>query len=94
MSTGIFKKKLVDLELGFDQRSIELLVHIVNENLEASITMDEYYAALETYNVSREKYSPFLGRGTTFQKESLIKLLTVMEEKNYNESNLWELIEG
>lgn len=49
VSTGDFKKKLGELQLNLDEKTVHRLVSILDEDFNGCITIDEYFYALDTY---------------------------------------------
>ena len=59
ISTGEFRRKLQSLELGLSEKDIHRLALIFDEDFNGSITLDEYYFGLDTYNGRGEDIAPY-----------------------------------
>jgi Ca2+-binding EF-hand superfamily protein len=59
---------------------------ILDEDIEGSITLEEYNNALEAYNVSAEKHRPLDGSVLyhPFEHKCLFKLISELRKKNIN----------
>lgn len=58
VSTGDFKNKIKELELGLGEKCLHRLVSVLDEDFNGSISLEEYYFALDTYNCRSEEYGP------------------------------------
>ena len=95
LSTGDFRKKLSELELGLSEKCVHHLVSIMDESFSGAITLEEYYFALEAYGCRGEELSPLEGEPNyvSFQWRSVSKLLDAMKRRGVSEDELFRAVD-
>jgi Ca2+-binding EF-hand superfamily protein len=95
VSTGDFKNKLKEFELGLSEKTMARLIGVLDENYNGSISLEEYYFALETFNCRCEPYGPFDNQtgADSFQWKAVYKLLEAMKDRNISEDELFRTID-
>ena len=80
----VFKQRLQDMGLQLSKAQMSRLIMILDEDIEGTITMEEYTNALEAYGCSGERHRPMDGSVLTqsFQHKCLFKLLTELQKKD------------
>ena len=61
MSVEVFKQRLQELGLQLSKAQMSRLIMILDEDIEGTITMEEYTNALEAYGCSGERHRPMDG---------------------------------
>lgn len=56
MSVYVFKQRLQDIGLQLSKAQMSRLIMILDEDIEGTITMEEYTNALEAYGCSGERH--------------------------------------
>ena len=78
-----FTKKLAEFGIVLTRGQQQRIINILDEDLEQIITHQEYYDAIEAYNVSGEKHKSLDGTPyLPFEIRVLIKLSAIMKERD------------
>mmetsp|Transcript_40469 Transcript_40469/g.38965 ORF Transcript_40469/g.38965 Transcript_40469/m.38965 type:complete len:107 (-) Transcript_40469:80-400(-) len=78
----VFKDNMVKLGLQLSRGQLSRLIMILDEDVEGTITRDEYYNALEAYNISGEKHKTLDGAMYyQFEYRVLFKLIGELKLK-------------
>jgi len=94
VSTADFKKKIQEIGLGLAEITIHRLISVLDEDFNGSISLEEYYFALDTYGCRCEDYGPFDGsKFISFQWKSVYKLLEAMKKRQISLEELFRSID-
>ena len=96
ITVSSFKKKLQMYEnLGISVKNIEHLIRILDEDMEGSISLHEFYNALEAYDCRGEDVTPFDDDPmyAKFQHMALFKLIKVLRERDIADDELFRMID-
>jgi len=95
IAVGDFKKKIKELELTISERTLHRLVQIFDEDFNGTVTLDEYFFALEVYNCRCEEYGPFDNdpKFVPYIHRSVNKFITSMKSRDMNEEELFRMID-
>jgi Ca2+-binding EF-hand superfamily protein len=97
ITVQVFKNKLLSFNnLGMSAKSINRLIAILDEDMEGSITLHEYYNALEAYNCRGEQMTPFDDDPmyANFQHMALFKLVKVLRDRSIASDELFRMIDS
>lgn len=88
------KLKMYD-NLGMSAKNIQHLVLILDEDMEGTISLHEYYNALEAYDCRGEDVTPFDDDPmyANFQHMALFKLIKVLRERSIADDELFRMID-
>eukprot|EP00347_Sterkiella_histriomuscorum_P015188 403357982 len=85
-----FKQCIERYQLKFSRGQMSRLVMILDEDMEGTITREEYYNALEAYNVTGEKHKSIDGSlYHSFEHKALFKLLEELNKKDINNQEMF-----
>ena len=90
-----FVKKVEDAELGLDQRTLHFITTLLDEDYNGSISLEEYYFTLDTYNSRGEVEAPYDGEETfvPFVHRVIYKLIGAMRSRNLSSDDLFRMID-
>ena len=91
VTSAFFKSQLYKFNLQLSRGQMSRLVLILDEDMEGTIGLEEYYDALEAYNCSGEKHHALDGSGRSlhFEHKVLFKLLKVLKERKMTPAELF-----
>jgi hypothetical protein len=79
----VFKEQMTKVGVVLSKGQLSRLIMILDENMEGFISIEEYYSALEAYNVSGEKHKSLDGGiYHPFEHRVLFKLIVQLRKKN------------
>ena len=86
---------LIDFNLQLSREQISRLILILDEDMEGTITLEEFYNAIEAYNCSGENHIPTDGSEfyVSFQDKAMLKLLKILKERNISYQELMRTLD-
>jgi len=78
-----FRKMLLNFKLNLSRGQTSRLVLILDEDMEGTISCEEYYNALEAYGVESERHYPLDGSDyyVPFTHRAMFKLIMILKDR-------------
>ena len=91
MKVEDFRKMLINFKLNLSRGQVSRLILILDEDMEGTITLEEYYNALEAYGVEAEKHYPLDGTDyyVPFTHRAVFKLITILKDRGISYQELY-----
>lgn len=85
------KMQINNFNLQLSRGQVSRLVLILDEDMEGTITLEEFYNALEAYNCGGEKHYPYDGTDyyVSFEHKAMFKLLTILKDRRMSYQELF-----
>ena len=86
-----FKENLLSLNIHLSKSQLSRLIMLLDEDIEGTISIEEYTNALEAYSLSGEKHKPLDGTVLhhTFQQKCMFKMILALQKKNITYSEVY-----
>lgn len=86
-----FRKMLINFKLNLSRGQVSRLVLILDEDMEGTISLEEYYNALEAYGVESEKHYPLDGTDyyVPFTHRAMFKLIMILKDRGISYQELY-----
>jgi hypothetical protein len=82
---------LLNFKLNLRRGEVQRLVLILDEDMEGTISLEEYYSALEAYGVESERHYPLDGKDyyEPFTHRSMFKLIMILKDRGITYEELY-----
>ena len=86
-----FRKMLINFKLNLSRGQVSRLILILDEDMEGTISLEEYYNALEAYGVESEKHYPLDGTDyyVPFTHRAMFKLIMILKDRGISYAELY-----
>ena len=82
---------LINFKLNLSRGQVSRLILILDEDMEGTITLEEYYNALEAYGVESEKHFALDGTDyyVPFTHRAMFKLISILKDRGIANQELY-----
>jgi Ca2+-binding EF-hand superfamily protein len=82
---------LINFKLNLSRGQVSRLILILDEDMEGTISLEEYYNALEAYGIESEKHYPLDGTDyyVPFTHRAMFKLIMILKDRGISYQELY-----